>query len=147
MEVKEVKPFSAETAENHEDVEKIWSVKALHHAEIYFNIISSTDASKLRLTRYDDEIYVEFKAAFPEINVNELKEIEDFKTDAAKEKWREWVKKFEGKIVDFNYGTLLRTRAGEDYGPENAFFVIRIQFLAIEVARNREGFNNVLSRK
>ena len=44
-------------------------------------------------------------------------------------------------MQDFNFGTLLRTRSTEDYGPENSFFVPRIQFVCIEVARNREGAN------
>ncbi|KAJ3016273.1 UNVERIFIED_CONTAM: hypothetical protein HDU68_012286 [Siphonaria sp. JEL0065] len=147
IEIKKAQPFSAETAENHEDVEKIWSVKALHHAETYFNLISKIDGSKLRLTKIDDEIYADFKATFPETNVAELKEFEEFKTDVAKEKWREWIKKFEAKVQDFNYGTLLRNRAAEEYGPDNAFFVTRIQFLAIEIARNKEGHNTPLSQK
>ncbi|KAJ3287677.1 DUF757-domain-containing protein [Rhizoclosmatium globosum] len=147
IEVKEVKPFSAETAENHEDVEKIWVVKAMHHAETYFKLISSLDASKIRLTKVDDEIYADFKATFPEINVASLNEMDDFKTDAAKEKWRNWIKKFEAKVQDFNYGTLLRNRAAEDYGPDNTFFVTRVQFYAIEIARNKEGHNSVLSKK
>ncbi|KAJ3398312.1 polysaccharide biosynthesis domain containing protein 1 [Chytriomyces hyalinus] len=141
------KPFSAETAENHEDVEKIWSVKALHHAETYFKLISSIDAKKMRLTKIDDDIYCEFKETFPEIDVENLQEIEQFKSDQAKDKWRNWIPKFEAKVQDFNYGTLLRNRAAEDYGPDNAFFVTRIQFLAIEIARNKEGYNSIHSVK
>ncbi|TPX64702.1 hypothetical protein CcCBS67573_g08346 [Chytriomyces confervae] len=149
-------------------VEKIWSVKALHHAETYFKLISSIDAKKMRLTKIDDDIYCEFKETFPEIDVENLQEIEQFKSDQAKDKWRNWIPKFEAKVQDFNYGTLLRNRAAEDYGPDNAFFgvytfilslisqvavsdevfaVTRIQFLAIEIARNKEGYNSIHSVK
>ncbi|KAI8612513.1 putative polysaccharide biosynthesis protein [Chytriomyces sp. MP71] len=149
VEVSKSKPFSAETAENHEDVEKIWSVKALHHAETFFKLISTIDAKKMRLTKMDDDLYCEFKEEFPEIDVENVKEFEQFKCDKAKEKWRNWITKgnYEAKVADFNYGTLLRNRSAEDYGPENAFFVTRIQFLAVEVARNREGYNSIHSRK
>ncbi len=51
-----------------------------------------------------------------------------------------WVR-FEDQVSDFNFGTLIRTRSNEDYGPDNSFFVPRIQFVCIEIARNREGAN------
>lgn len=49
--------------------------------------------------------------------------------------------RFENQVEDFNFGTLIRTRSDEDYGPENSFFVPRIQFVCVEVARNKEGAN------
>jgi hypothetical protein len=48
-------------------------------------------------------------------------------------------------VKDFNFGTLLRLRASGDYEPENTVVVSRIQFLAIEIARNREGANDALA--
>jgi hypothetical protein len=65
----------------------------LHHAETYFKLISSIDASRLKLTKIDDEIYSDFRTSFPDMDVNELKEMEDFKTEAAKAKWRDWINK------------------------------------------------------
>ena len=56
------------------------------------------------------------------MQLDELKEIEDFKTEVAKAKWRDWINKYEKKVEDFNFGTLLRNRAAEDYGPDNSFF-------------------------
>eukprot|EP01105_Mastigella_eilhardi_P000308 TRINITY_DN1039_c0_g1_i3.p2 TRINITY_DN1039_c0_g1~~TRINITY_DN1039_c0_g1_i3.p2 ORF type:complete len:117 (+),score=25.26 TRINITY_DN1039_c0_g1_i3:418-768(+) len=41
-------------------------------------------------------------------------------------------------------GTLLRVDPELDYTPENTFIAPRVQFLAIEVLRNREGFNDAL---
>ncbi|KAJ3331277.1 polysaccharide biosynthesis domain containing protein 1 [Blyttiomyces sp. JEL0837] len=118
-----------------------------HHAETYFKLISNMDASKLRLTRIDDEIYEDFKKTFPGLPLDSLREIEDFKNEESKAKWRDFVNKYEKKVADYNFGTLLRTRVGEDYGPDNAFFVTRMQFYAIEIARNKENLNNVHSKK
>lgn len=47
-------------------------------------------------------------------------------------------------MEDFNFGTLLRNRPGEDYAADNAFFVTRFQFLCVEIARNKEGLNESL---
>ena len=138
--------FDPETAENHPDIEKQWAVKALHHAETYFKLISSLDAQKLKLTKRDDELYQDFTLHFPEINVLELDEFNQFKTEQAKSKWREFLKKYED-LPDFNFGTLLRNRAKEDYGQDNCFFVTRVQFYCIEIARNRLGYNSCHCKK
>jgi hypothetical protein len=42
---------------------------------------------------------------------------------------------------DYNFGTLLRLDASQDYSEANSTIVPRIQFLAIEIARNKEGAN------
>lgn len=87
--------------------------------------------------------------------------------------WRSFCNQFEGLVEDFNYGTLLRLDCEGDYTEENSIFgtcaspqvcfervkleklmsatrflfsVTRIQFLAIEIARNREGYNSAVSR-
>lgn len=44
---------------------------------------------------------------------------------------------------NYNFGTLIRKDAHGDDNNSNSFIVIRIQFYAIEVARNREGINNI----
>lgn len=44
-------------------------------------------------------------------------------------------------VNDFNFGTLIRTDAGGDYTESNTLFTTRIQFYAIEIARNRLGLN------
>lgn len=141
----------------------------MHHAETYFKLISSYDASKLRLTKYvripsispgnaqikkiflihslgkhvhfiffdkithiaagiplllrriDDEIYEDFELTFPEINVARLNE-DHFKSSDAKEKWRPWINKYEKRVNDFNFGTLLRIDPTEDYTKENTMF-------------------------
>jgi hypothetical protein len=95
----------------------------------------------LRLTKLDDELYTSFRTHFPTLNVHACQELDDFKSPQAKERWRAYIAGFEGRLADFNFGTLLRVRAAEEYGGDNAFFVTRVQFYAVELARNREGAN------
>ena len=45
------------------------------------------------------------------------------------------------KVNDFNFATLMRLDASGDYSEANTIVVPRAQFIAIEIARNREGFN------
>jgi len=67
------------------------------------------------------------------------------KSPAAKELWRPFIEGYEKKVQDFNFGTLLRIKADGEYDPENTTFATRLQFFAIEIARNREGLNDVHS--
>jgi hypothetical protein len=104
----------------------------------------------------DDEIYADFRAEFPDIPVDALEEMRDFKCDEAKAKWRPWIMKYEKTVDEYNFGTLLRIKADGDYTEENTMFgafwkqcdllnlcdaATRMQFYAIEIARNREGAN------
>jgi Polysaccharide biosynthesis len=50
-------------------------------------------------------------------------------------------------LDDYSFGTLLRAKSTEEFSPENAIFVVRIQFLAIEIARNKEGLNDSIRKK
>ena len=50
---------------------------------------------------------------------------------------------FEHHVEDFNFGTLLRLDCSKGYSETNTTLVPRVQFLAIEVARNRQGLNLV----
>lgn len=65
----------------------------------------------------------------------------DLKNSASKSKWRAFIEKF-NKLDDFSYGTLMRGDASQDFGPHNSVLVVRAQFWAIEIARNREGYND-----
>lgn len=137
--------FNAETAENLEDIEKQFAVVAVEQAETYWNLISKVPGSKLRLTKYDDEIYECFQVHFPEFkDIEKLKKFneEELKTKEAKERWRRFIALFEKKVDDFNFGTLLRTDCTSEYGQFNTCFVVRIQFYAFEIARNKHGLND-----
>lgn len=63
-----------------------------------------------------------------------------------KAKWRAFCEKF-NEIADYNFGTLLRLKANEEYSQENTMFAVRIQFYAIEIARNRYGLNDWICKK
>lgn len=131
---------------NDENVELQWAMKSYHHAETYFNLISSVDPTALKLTKTDDEIYEEFRKDFPDLKIDVIKE-DELKSAEAKEKWRPLINRFEKTIEDFNFGTLLRIDCTKGYSEENSILVVRAQFLAIEVARNREGYNSPLRFK
>lgn len=126
-------------------VEELWAMKAVEHAEVHFNLLCSVDPRQLHLTPYDNEIYEEFRKQFPDLDVSVVKEAE-LKSGEGKAKWRAYVEKF-NRLEDFSYGTLLRADATEEFQPDNAILVVRIQFWAIEVARNREGHNDGLRAK
>lgn len=79
------------------------------------------------------------------MNIGLLDESE-MKSAAGKEQWRKFIEKF-NKLEDFGYGTLVRVNASEDFSESNSMFVVRIQFLAIEIARNRKGLNDKIYKK
>ncbi|KAF7714427.1 Polysaccharide biosynthesis domain-containing protein 1 [Penicillium ucsense] len=136
------KPFDPEQAENLEDMEKQFAVKAVEHLMTYWAILEKVKGSQLRLTKMDDEIYESFMAEFsdfdPAATINE----DEMKSKAGKEKWRNWINKFDKKIEDFNFGTIIRTHADAEYDQDTTVFGVRMQFYAIEIARNRAGLND-----
>ncbi|XP_073510155.1 protein PBDC1 isoform X1 [Phyllobates terribilis] len=143
MSVAEALSLPAESYGNDPNVEMVWAMKAYQHAEVYFNLISSVDPRLLKLTRLDDGIYTAFRSEFPDLRIDVI-DPEDLKSPASKEKWRPFCMQFESQVEDFNYGTLLRLDSSKEYTEENTIFSTRIQFFAIEIARNREGSNDVI---
>lgn len=135
----------AEEFVNDGTVEELWAMKAVEHAEIHFNLLCSVDPRLLHLTPYDNEIYEEFRRQFPSMNVAAVDENE-LKSDDSKAKWRTYMEKF-NRLEDYSYGTLMRVNAAEEFQPSNAILVVRIQFWAIEIARNREGHNDGIRKK
>ncbi|OQE22257.1 hypothetical protein PENSTE_c010G01355 [Penicillium steckii] len=136
------KTFDAENAENFEDMEKQFAVKAVEHLMTYWAILEKVKGSQLRLTKMDDEIYESFMKEFPEFDPAATINEDDMKSKAGKEKWRNWVNQFEKKIEDFNFGTIIRTRADKEYDQDTTIFGVRMQFYAVEIARNRAGLND-----
>nr|KAF6320639.1 polysaccharide biosynthesis domain containing 1 [Pipistrellus kuhlii] len=132
----------AESYGNDPDIEMAWAMRAMQHAEVYYKLISSVDPQFLKLTKVDDQIYTEFRKKFEKLRIDVL-DPEELKSISAKE-WRPFCLKFDGVIEDFNYGTLLRLDCSQGYTEENTIFAPRIQFFAIEIARNREGHNKVV---
>lgn len=108
--------------------------------ELHFNLLCSVDPRALKLTPFDEVIYKTFREDFPDLKIDQLDE-EELKSASSKTKWRSFIEKFD-KLEDFSFGTLIRADASKDFSPENSIFVVRVQFLAIEIARNREGCND-----
>lgn len=50
-------------------------------------------------------------------------EARDFKSPEMKEKWRNFINRYDGgKVTDYNFGSLLRLDAGEEYSESNTMF-------------------------
>ncbi|MCJ1375360.1 hypothetical protein MMC20_006595 [Loxospora ochrophaea] len=131
-----------EQAQNFEDMEKQFAVKAVQHMTTYWAILEKMKGSTLRLTRMDDEIYEHFKRDFPEFQVGSTINEDEMKSKEGKEKWRNFMMEYEKKIDDYNFGTMLRSDPKFEYGQDTTIFAMRMQFYAIEIARNREGLND-----
>jgi hypothetical protein len=137
--------FDAEHAENLEDVEKQFAVKAVVHAQTYWNLLTKVSGSSLRLTKMDDDIYEHLLKEFPEfedIKYGEVIDEDVMKSVSGKVRWRKFMNFYEGKVTDFNFGTLLRADSHKEYSEENTIFVPRMQFYAIEIFRNKKGLND-----
>lgn len=130
---------------NDPTVESLWAIKAVEHMEVYFNLISAVDAKILKLTPHDEDIYNTFREHFPNLDVKRLVE-SDIKSEESKKEWREFCMKFENVVEDFNFATLLRLDCEQDYAEENTTLVPRVQFYAVEIARNREGLNDAVRK-
>ncbi|KAI0213936.1 Protein PBDC1 [Lamellibrachia satsuma] len=127
----------AENLGNDPNIEMHWAMKAYQHAETYFSLITSVDTRELRLTKIDNELYEKFRKEFPDMDVSVINENE-LKSPEGKKEWHKFLMQFEGKVVEWNMGTLLRLNCKAGISDENTILVPKMQFLAIEVARNRE---------
>jgi len=136
------KDFNPEEAQNFEDIEKQFAVKAVIQAQTYWGLLEMRKGSELRLTKLDDDIYTHFKETFPDLDVAKKIDENEMKNAKGKETWRNFMMAYENTVDDYNFGTLLRTEAKEEYGEKSTIFAMRMQFYAIEIARNRLGLND-----
>jgi len=139
--------FDPNTAQNAVEIEKQFAVKAVEHAQTYWNLLEKIPPRELKLTKFDDEIFDHTMAEFPELNEEPHEKVtkldEDWmKSPEGKERWRKFIASYEKKVKDYNFGSLIRTDARDEYGERNTIFVTRIQFYAFEIARNRLGLND-----
>ncbi|KAJ7132878.1 DUF757-domain-containing protein [Mycena crocata] len=141
------KHFDPNTAQNAIEIEKQFAVKAVEQAQTYWNLLEKVDPKELRLTKIDDEIYEDTLKTFPELSTDDYAKLVKLDEDAmksaeGKERWRVFIESYKKKVKDYNFGSLIRTDARHEYGENNTIFVTRIQFYAIEIARNRLGLND-----
>jgi len=134
--------FNAEEADNFEDIEKQFAVKVVQHMSTYWAILEKVKGSSLRLTKMDDDIYKHLKADFPEFDPAATINEDEMKSKTGKELWRKFMMAYEKKVDDYNFGTMLRANPKWEYGQDETIFVPRMQFYAIEIARNRNGLND-----
>jgi hypothetical protein len=104
--------------------------------ETYWNILEKVKGSQLRLTKIDDEIYEDFMKAFPEWDPAATLNEDEMKSKEGKERWRNWIMQYEKRVDDYNFGTMVRKNAKDEYGQDNVIFAVRMQFYAIEIARS-----------
>ncbi|RYO93752.1 hypothetical protein DL766_002991 [Monosporascus sp. MC13-8B] len=119
--------FDAENADNLEDIEKQFSVKAVQHLETYWAILQKVKGSTLRLTKFDEEIYEHLKRDFPDFDPAETINEDEMKSKAGKERWRNFMMAYEKKVDDYNFGTILRTNPKFEYEQDTTIFVPRRQ--------------------
>lgn len=129
--------------ENDAELEIAWAKKAFKFAETHYNLLRVIpDVKLLRLTPYalnlvvdgvfltfgsvDEDIYQDFRKTFPDLRVDVVSE-DELKSKEAKDLWRDLIMRFQERIEDFNYGTLLRADCAKDYTEENT--ILGIHFL------------------
>ncbi|CAE6510216.1 unnamed protein product [Rhizoctonia solani] len=118
--------FDAEKAENLDEIEKQFAVKAVEHAQTYWQLLEAIPPKALKLTKIDDEIYNDFLEQFPEYKADPST-IEVIDEDALKSKdnklrWNKFMNAYEKKVQDYTFGSLLRLNAKDDYTEKNTMF-------------------------
>ncbi|EFX02145.1 duf757 domain containing protein [Grosmannia clavigera kw1407] len=139
--------FDAENADNFEDIEKQFAVKAVQHMETYWAILERVRGSTLRLTKMDDDIHEHLAKDFPDFDPSETVDEDNMKSKEGKERWRKFMMAYEKKVDDYNFGTMLRSNPKWEYDQDTTIFVPRMQFYAVEIARNRKGLNDWIYEK
>ncbi|KAH7883094.1 timeless protein-domain-containing protein [Phlebopus sp. FC_14] len=139
--------FDPNNAQNLVEIEKQCLLSSFDPFQTYWNLLEKVPPRDLKLSKLDNEIYEHTMAAFPEFNSEGHKKLvqldEDWlKSEDGKKRWREFISGYEKKVKDYNFGSLIRTDARLEYSETNTIFVTRMQFYAIEIARNRLGLND-----
>ncbi|KAL8700626.1 MAG: hypothetical protein Q9201_005343 [Fulgogasparrea decipioides] len=114
--------LNPDEAENFEDMEKQFAVKAVQHMTTYWAILEKMKGSQLSLTKMDDEIYEHFQRDFPEFDPTETIDEDKMKSKEGKERWRNFMMAYEKKIDDYNFGTMLRSNPKFEYGEKETIF-------------------------
>ncbi|KAG8792475.1 hypothetical protein FRC12_005975 [Ceratobasidium sp. 428] len=118
--------FDAENAENLLEIEQQFAVKAVEHAQTYWNLIEAVPPSRLKLTKLDEEIYNDFIEQFPEYNADHstIQVINEdvLKSKENKPRWNKFMNSYEKKVYEHNFGALLRKDANGEYDEQNTVF-------------------------
>ena len=76
----------------------------------------------MRLTKIDDEILEHFQKDMPDFDTAEPLNEDDMKSKEGKERWRNFITQYKGRIDDFDFGTMLRADAKDEYTEKNTIF-------------------------
>ncbi|KAK9463959.1 putative polysaccharide biosynthesis protein [Lipomyces oligophaga] len=137
--------FDPENAQNLEEIEKQFAVRAVQEAQTYWSLLGRIKGSQFHFTNMDPQIYEEFIEAFPEYSTAESVAVIDedvIKSPTNKRRWHAFISKYEKTVKDYNFGTLLRTDVKAEYGESTTMLSVRMQFIAFEIARNRHNLND-----
>jgi hypothetical protein len=88
----------------------------------YWQLLENIPGSKLRLTKFDDDIHEHFTREFPDFDPAATISEDDMKSKEGKEKWRKFIAEYEKKVDDFNFGTILRLNPKFEYGEKETIF-------------------------
>jgi hypothetical protein len=94
----------------------------VQHMSTYWAILEKVRGSTLRLTKMDDEIYEHLKTDFPEFDPAKTIDEDEMKSKTGKERWRNFLMKYEKKVDDYNFGTMMRANPKWEYGQDETIF-------------------------
>ncbi|GKT24227.1 Protein PBDC1, metazoa/fungi like protein [Aduncisulcus paluster] len=136
-------PFP-EGVKNDAEIEMKWAKLAFNFSYTFYNVLlpRCKDLKKITLTPIDEEIYSKFRSTFPSLDISVISE-DLLKSSATKTLWALFLEHFKERISQWNMGSLVRLDSSKPWGEDNCTLVPRIQFYCIEIARNREGINQL----
>lgn len=88
----------------------------------YWAILEKVRGSSLRLTKIDNEIYEHLMTDFPELDPAATINEDEMKSKTGKERWRNFMMKYEKTVEDYNFGTMLRTSPKSEYEQDATIF-------------------------
>ncbi|VDK74009.1 unnamed protein product [Litomosoides sigmodontis] len=124
---------------NDPSFEIAWAIKAAERANIHMSLLLTCNTKELTMHKKFAVIYDKFREIFPEMNVEKVTELE--LKGENKQRWFTFCEYFKEEVEDYNLATIMRIRVDGVYSESNTIIVPKIIFLAVEIARNKEGLN------
>ncbi|KAF3918289.1 hypothetical protein ABW21_db0203765 [Orbilia brochopaga] len=85
---------------------------AVMHMQTHWGLLEHRRGSELTLTKFDDEIHEHFKETFPELDVSQKLDEDAMKSKEGKEKWRNFINQYDGKVLHAPTRTDAASRTG-----------------------------------
>jgi hypothetical protein len=101
---------------------RLRALEAVQQMATYWSILEKMRGSKLRLTKFDDDILEHLKRDFPEIDVSKRLNEDEMKSKKGKERWRNFMMTYEKTVEDYNFGTMLRASPECEYTEKDTIF-------------------------